>query len=65
MKIVLNGQPQEIPEHVTISGLIAHLQIKGPLAVELNRQVCSKKLHAETTLKENDQVEIVTIVGGG
>lgn len=65
MKIVLNGQPNDFPEGLTVSGLIDHLHIKGPLAVELNRQVCPKKLHTETVLVDNDIVEIVTIVGGG
>ena len=65
MNISINGKPHEIAEGTTVSHLLQRLEIKGPLAVEINRQVCPKKTHQETQLKEGDVLEIVTIVGGG
>jgi len=65
MMINVNGKPREVSQSLTIKGLIAELAVTGPYAVELNRQVCPKKLHDQTYLKEGDVVEIVTIVGGG
>ena len=41
------------------------LKIKGPVAVELNRQVYPRTTHQDTVLKSHDVLEIVTIVGGG
>ncbi len=35
------------------------------VAVELNRQLVPRAMHAETSLAENDALEIVTLVGGG
>ena len=65
MTITVNGSPKEIAQDLTVKGLITELAIKGPYAVELNRQVCPKKDHEQTSLKEGDVVEVVTIVGGG
>ncbi|MBN2211601.1 MAG: sulfur carrier protein ThiS [Sedimentisphaerales bacterium] len=65
MMISVNGKPREISQGLTIKGLITELAVTGPYAVELNRQVCPKKNHEQTCLKDGDVVEIVTIVGGG
>ncbi len=65
MDIVLNGQVREISDDLTIEGLLGELALQGPLAVELNKEVCPKKQHGETRLQAGDELEIVTIVGGG
>ena len=65
MKITLNGQNRDISESSTVEQLLHQLSLKGPLAVELNRKVCPKKLHTQTQLQPGDIVEIVTLVGGG
>ncbi|MBN1765144.1 MAG: sulfur carrier protein ThiS [Sedimentisphaerales bacterium] len=65
MVINVNGKDRDIPDGMTIKDLLGHLSVKGPLAVELNRKVCPKKLHGQTFLNESDILEIVTIVGGG
>ncbi|MBS7675379.1 sulfur carrier protein ThiS, partial [Vibrio cholerae] len=35
------------------------------VAVELNLDIVPRSQHAETSLKENDQVEVVHAIGGG
>ena len=65
MQISLNGQDREVTEGATVSQLLGDLELSGPLAVEINRQVCPKRLHDEKTLNAGDVLEIVTIVGGG
>ena len=65
MRISVNGQEREITDSITVQQLLVELAVKGPLAVELNRKVCPKRLHSETELKNGDVLEIVTIVGGG
>lgn len=65
MKISVNGSQTEIPEHLTVAGLIAHLGLSGPVAVERNREVVPRAEHASTELAEGDQLELVHFVGGG
>jgi thiamine biosynthesis protein ThiS len=65
MDIVLNGQMREISENLTIAELLGELALQGPLAVEVNKEVCPKRQHGETRLQQGDELEIVTIVGGG
>ena len=65
MQICLNGQQRNITQGLTISDLLTELKLKGPLAVEMNQKICPKKQHPQTTLKQGDILEIVTIVGGG
>lgn len=65
MNILLNGQPHPIESQTTVTDLLARLRLAGPLAVEINREVCPKKLHSQTMLNDGDELEVVTIVGGG
>jgi len=65
MQIKVNGQPKEINDGITVQQLMDQLAVKPPYAVELNRKVCPKRLHEQTTLNPGDILEIVTIVGGG
>lgn len=66
MKISVNDQVQEIPEHSTIASLLELLDMQPRfVAVERNRELVPRGRHAECVLEENDQIEIVTLVGGG
>lgn len=65
MQIILNGKPRALDLGKTVQDLLDHLALKGPLAVELNRRICPRSQHAQTTLNDGDELEIVTIVGGG
>ncbi len=65
MIIKVNDRDRQLPDNSTVRQLLDELKVVGPLAVELNRQVCPKKDHETTTLAEGDVIEIVTIVGGG
>jgi sulfur carrier protein len=66
MHLVVNGSPREVPEGLTVSGLIEHLELtEGPVAVERNLEVVPRAEHARTVLSEGDVVEIVHFVGGG
>lgn len=66
MQVVINGEPREIADGVTITALLTTLGIDlRRVAVELNEHVVPKARHAETTLAPNDRLEIVTFVGGG
>ncbi len=66
MKIVVNGEAQEIQAQTTVRGLIELLSLgDGPVAVERNGEIVPRAEHATTTLTEADVIEIVHFVGGG
>jgi len=65
MKINVNGKEHQVAEGTSVEKLLRDFNITGPVAVELNRKICPKKLHATTLLNPADTLEIVTIVGGG
>ncbi|MBX7102383.1 MAG: sulfur carrier protein ThiS [Myxococcaceae bacterium] len=66
MRVQVNGGPRELPDGATVSHLLTLLHIDAAeVAVEVNAQVVRRTRHAEQTLRDGDQVEIVTFVGGG
>jgi sulfur carrier protein len=66
VKIVVNGEGQEIQPETTVRGLIELLSLgDGPVAVERNGEIVPRADHASTALAEADVIEIVHFVGGG
>lgn len=66
MRIQLNGELHDLPDELTVAGLLAHLGLGGKrLAVEVNLEIVPRSQHAVTQLNENDRVEIVQAIGGG
>lgn len=66
LTICVNGQPREVLEGLTVAMLLAEAGLSGkPVAVEVNRNLVPGRRHAECSLAEGDEVEIVTLVGGG
>ncbi|HVJ69778.1 MAG TPA: sulfur carrier protein ThiS [Caulifigura sp.] len=64
--ISVNGQTREVPRGMTVSALVAELKLPWKfVAVERNRDVVPRARHAETVLETGDQLEVVTLVGGG
>jgi len=62
----VNGEMREVPEGLTLSGLLAQMKLETErVAVEVNAQVVRRARHGEHRLSAGDQVEIVTFVGGG
>lgn len=66
MRVTINGQEEQLDEGLTMSGLLARLRLEPVrVAVELNRELLPRRDFAETALRDGDQIEIVTFVGGG
>lgn len=66
MQITVNGEEKDVPEGVTVRGLIELLGLTdGPVAVERNREVVPRAEHPTTALGARDVLEIVHLVGGG
>jgi sulfur carrier protein len=66
LTIRLNGEPFEIAGPVTISALLAELNIDPRIvAVEHNVSVVKRQQYDRTIVSEGDEIEIVRFVGGG
>ena len=66
MEIQLNGESRIIPDAWTIADLLTELKIENRYcAVERNRDVVPREKHAACQLAPGDQIEVVTLVGGG
>jgi thiamine biosynthesis protein ThiS len=66
IQIVVNGEPQAVPEGLKVDQLLAFLEIPASrVAVERNREIVRKAAWVETPVEPGDQLEIVWFVGGG
>jgi thiamine biosynthesis protein ThiS len=66
LQITVNGQIQELPSGTTVAVLIEQLRLQPKfVAVERNRQLVPRGQHAQCVLEEHDELEVVTLVGGG
>ena len=66
MRVSINGQHRQVADATTITELLRELDVNTVhVAVEVNRDVVPRLSHAETVLSDGDEVEIVTLVGGG
>jgi len=66
MTIKLNGDPHEIPQPLSVTALLATLDIDPRrVAVEHNLTVVKKTAYDSAIVGEGDEVEIVNFVGGG
>jgi thiazole synthase len=66
LTITLNGDPFEIAGPLTVTDLLARLEIDARrVAVEHNLVVLKRSTFDRTVVTEGDQIEIVNFVGGG
>jgi thiamine biosynthesis protein ThiS len=63
--IRLNGEDRAFEGAETVAALIDLRKPRPPFAVELNKRLIRHGEYTATPLKDGDQVEIVTLVGGG
>lgn len=65
MNVIVNGQPRDLPDGETLRALVARYNLTPEkVAIELNKRLVRTQNY-DTPLKEGDEVEIVTFVGGG
>ena len=66
MEISVNGQQRLVPDGTSLVELLTQLQLNPKLvAVEVNTELVPRERHGERVLRAGDQLEIVTLVGGG
>jgi len=61
-----NGQNRQVDDGTSVAQLVAELGIVNrKFAVERNREVVSRDRLEQTLLEDGDELNIVTLVGGG
>src|SRR5262245_38224656 len=66
LQVTINGESRTLPGPMTVAELLERLgHDRRRVAVEVNRELVPAPRHAEHRLANADQVEIVTLVGGG
>ena len=66
MRIRVNGEWQEHDGKLSVAELLDRMSLEPRrLAVERNRLIVRRADHAQTQLADGDELEIVTLVGGG
>ncbi len=66
MKVIVNGNPRDLPAPQTVASLLAaEGQAGRRVAVEVNLEIVPRSRHADHALAEGDRVEIIQAIGGG
>jgi thiamine biosynthesis protein ThiS len=66
MRILLNGERQELPAPESVAALLIRLGLDArTVAVELDRVVVKRARYDSTEVHEGAEVEVVAFVGGG
>lgn len=61
-----NGEKYSINDEISLLQLVTYFNYNTSLLVlEYNNSICNKKNWNKIYIKDNDKIEIVTIVGGG
>ena len=66
IQITLNGDPKRLPQAMTLSELIRHVQQVPELIVaEVNEKIYKRDQYASVVINDGDVVELLRFVGGG
>jgi len=65
-EVNVNGELRAVPAGASVADLVASLGFAPKqVAVERNKVIVRRDVHAATLLEHGDQVEVVTFFGGG
>ncbi|WP_433231382.1 sulfur carrier protein ThiS [Actinomadura formosensis] len=66
MKVIVNGEPRELPEGASVADAVASVTSAGTgVAAALNDEVVRRSAWSATTLRDDDRLEVLTAVQGG
>ena len=66
MKATINGELRELPDGLTVQGLLAHIEApEHGIAVAKNDRVVRRKTFEQEIVREGDRIEIIRAVAGG
>lgn len=64
--MIINGKKTDLPTGISITELLRQLNLdRDKIVIEVNSELISKDQYASILLKQDDQVEIISFVGGG
>jgi len=66
IEITVNGELVSIPEKTSLKDVLEIVDVPpNYLAVEVNAEVVPREQHSSLIIQEQDDLEVVTLVGGG
>ncbi len=66
MRIMVNGQPKDYPEPLTVGELLQALGIDPrTVVVERNLEILDRPVMDGKAIRDGDAIEIIRFVGGG
>jgi sulfur carrier protein len=66
IQITVNGKEVQVQAPMTVEQLLDTVDVPpNYLAVEVNSEVVPREKYTEVTVRAGDDVEVVTLVGGG
>lgn len=66
IRITVNGKPVELESPLSVDRLLDSVEVPpNYLAVEVNADVVPRERYGDVTVRDGDEVEVVTLVGGG
>ena len=66
MKILVNGEAQEVEQGTTLAQLVEQHGLVGKrFAIKVNQEVVPRSEYSQSTVHERDRIEIVAAIGGG
>ena len=66
ISVRINGEERTFDEEPTVAAVLRDLDVPtGAIAVEVNRAVVPRAQHEVRVLRDGDEVEVLTFVGGG
>jgi sulfur carrier protein len=67
MKVKINDVVTDVPDGLTLAGLLAHQKVKMPdmVSVQLNGTIVDRSAFSATPVRENDTVDFLYFMGGG
>ena len=66
MNVILNGKKIYLNKKLNLNDFLASYNLnKDNIVVEINKNIITRSLWNQYELKDNDEIEIITAVGGG
>ncbi|MDB4676898.1 sulfur carrier protein ThiS [bacterium] len=66
VEITVNGQAVNLPSPMTLEEVLKRVDVPpNYLAVEVNAEVIPREEHSSHSIGNGDELEVVTLVGGG
>jgi|TARA_Y100000996_G_C22199819_1_gene510784 sulfur carrier protein len=66
MNVILNGKEIYLNKKLNLNDFLASYNVnKNNIVVEINKNIITRSLWNQYELKDNDEIEIITAVGGG